>query len=176
MRIINTQKKTCNRVFTNQARLLYFMTPLRITFSRLISFWKQRLISWQRTEPSPLLGKAQLGFWDCCCCWEFWWCWVWFCFQYATSIFTELANKWIGLLNSAGPEDVFTHKHALKINLEPQSRSHQLVSPYKQNCETTTLLKMQKTLRWLVVDTSQTATSDAGLSPPISQWSMAVFI
>lgn len=155
------------------------MTPLRITFSRLISFWKQRLISWQRTETSPLLGKAQLGFWDFCCCCEFWCWWVWFCFQYATSIFTELANKWISLLNSAGPEDVFTHKHALKFlrsTLEPQSPSHQLVSPYKQNCETTTLLKMQKILRWLVVDTLQTTASDAGLSHPISQWSMAVFI
>lgn len=175
MRIINTQKKTCNRVFTNQARLLYFMTPLRTTFSRLISFWKQRLISWQRTEASPLLGKAQLGFWDFCCCCEFWCWWVWFCFQYATSIFTELANKWISLLNSAGVK-MYLPTSTPWSPVDQPGTTVPLVSPYKQNCETTTLLKMQKTLRWLVVDTLQTTTSDAGLSHPTSQWSTAGFI
>lgn len=138
MRIINTQKKLCNRVFTNQADLALFYDAFKNNFQQFSKFLKIKTHFLAKDGAFPTPGESIRRGWG-----ELFFSF----FQYATSSSTALANNWLSLLNCASSKNVFTLKHTLKSRrstLEPQghalqSPSRQFVFLYRQTCETIVL-------------------------------------
>lgn len=119
MRIINTQKKWCNRALANQADLPLFYDAFKNNFQQLNKPLKIKTQSLAKDGTFSIPGKGIFGVFET------------FLgrqrgdfifFQYAISIFTDLADKWTSSLNYPGSKPIFTPKHLQSSCAQPGAR------------------------------------------------------